>query len=113
MEIFRKAENIQTVEDTESVQTEEVPAVPGAPLIRADESMDLSNVQIEPLFEDYVDFETFSKSDFRAVKVLECEAVPKSKKLLKFVLNYLLKLGSSWLHKFLKNNVFSFSFSSL
>ncbi len=83
----KKAEIIQTVESTESVQTEEVPAVPGAPLIRADESMDFSNVQIEPLFEDYVDFETFSKSDFRAVKVLECEAVPKSKKLLKFVLD--------------------------
>ena len=49
--------------------------------------MDFSNVQKEPLFEDYVDFETFSKSDFRAVKVLECEAVPKSKKLLKFVLD--------------------------
>ena len=49
--------------------------------------MNFSNIQIEPLFEDYVDFETFSKSDFRAVKVLECEAVPKSKKLLKFVLD--------------------------
>ena len=44
-------------------------------------------MEIEPLFADYVDFETFSKSDFRAVKVLECEAVPKSKKLLKFVLD--------------------------
>ena len=52
-----------------------------------DEPIDFSNVQIEPLFSDFVDFETFSKSDFRAVKVLECEAVPKSKKLLKFVLN--------------------------
>ena len=83
----KKAENIQTVDNTESVQTEEVVTVPGAPLIRTDESMDFSNVQIEPLFEDYVDFETFSKSDFRAVKVLECEAVPKSKKLLKFVLD--------------------------
>ena len=51
------------------------------------ERIDLSNVLIEPLSEDQVDFETFSKSDFRAVKVLECEAVPKSKKLLKFVLN--------------------------
>ncbi len=51
------------------------------------EVIDFSNVQIEPLFEEYVDFETFSKSDFRAVKVLECEAVPKSKKLLKFVLD--------------------------
>ena len=49
--------------------------------------IDFSNVEIEPLFADYVDFETFSKSDFRAVKVLECEAVPKSKKLLKFVLD--------------------------
>ncbi|MBQ9911023.1 MAG: hypothetical protein IJM50_05960, partial [Lachnospiraceae bacterium] len=51
------------------------------------EPIDFSNVQIEPLFEDYVDFETFSKSDFRVVKVLACEAVPKSKKLLKFTLN--------------------------
>ncbi len=51
------------------------------------EKIDFSNVKIEPLFEEMVDFETFSKSDFRAVKVLECEAVPKSKKLLKFVLD--------------------------
>ena len=49
--------------------------------------IDFSNVEVEPLFKDMVDFETFSKSDFRAVKVKECEAVPKSKKLLKFVLN--------------------------
>ena len=49
--------------------------------------LDLSKVKIEPLFEDMVDFDTFSKSDFRAVKVKECEAVPKSKKLLKFVLD--------------------------
>ncbi|MGM9681649.1 MAG: lysine--tRNA ligase [Eubacteriales bacterium] len=53
----------------------------------AEEKIDFSNVQIEPLFEDFVDFDTFSKSDFRAVKVLECEAVPKSKKLLKFTLD--------------------------
>ncbi len=52
-----------------------------------DEPIDFSNVQIEPLFKDYVDFDTFSKSDFRAVKVKECEAVKKSKKLLKFVLD--------------------------
>lgn len=51
------------------------------------ETYDFSNVEVEPLFEDMVDFETFSKSDFRAVKVKECEAVPKSKKLLKFVLD--------------------------
>ena len=48
---------------------------------------DYEHLAIEPLFEDQVDFETFSKSDFRAVKVLECEAVPKSKKLLKFTLD--------------------------
>ena len=59
-----------------------VEAVPIAP-----EKIDFSNVVIEPLFEEFVDFETFSKSDFRAVKVLECEAVPKSKKLLKFTLD--------------------------
>ena len=51
------------------------------------EKIDFSNVKVEPLFEDMVDFETFSKSDYRAVKILECEAVPKSKKLLKFVLD--------------------------
>ena len=51
------------------------------------EKIDFSKVEIEPLFKDFVDFETFSKSDFRAVKVLDCEAVPKSKKLLKFTLD--------------------------
>ena len=52
-----------------------------------DDPIDFSNVEIEPLFKDFVDFDTFSKSDFRAVKVKECEAVKKSKKLLKFVLD--------------------------
>ena len=52
-----------------------------------DEPIDFSKVEIEPLFQDFVDFETFSKSDFRAVKVKSCEAVKKSKKLLKFVLD--------------------------
>ena len=64
--------------------------VAAAPVVAApvvEEKIDFSNVKIEPLFEEMVDFETFSKSDFRAVKVLECEAVPKSKKLLKFVLD--------------------------
>lgn len=56
-----------------------------APVV--EEKIDFPNVQIEPLFEDQVDFDTFSKSDFRAVKVKECEAVKKSKKLLKFVLD--------------------------
>ena len=52
-----------------------------------EEKIDFSNVEIEPLFKDFVDFDTFSKSDFRAVKIKECEAVKKSKKLLKFVLD--------------------------
>ena len=51
------------------------------------EEIDFSKVKIEPLFKDAVDFETFSKSDFRAVKVINCEEVPKSKKFLKFTLN--------------------------
>ena len=59
--------------------------VEAAPVV--EEKIDFSNVVIEPLFQDQVDFETFSKSDFRAVKVLECEAVKKSKKLLKFTLD--------------------------
>ena len=63
----------------------EVDAAEAAPA--AEEKIDFSKVEIEPLFQDFVDFETFSKSDFRAVKVLECEAVPKSKKLLKFTLD--------------------------
>ena len=61
------------------------PAAQAAPVV--EEKIDFSNVQIEPLFQDQVDFDTFSKSDFRAVKVKECEAVKKSKKLLKFVLD--------------------------
>lgn len=55
--------------------------------VKADEVIDFSKVEVEPLFSDFVDFETFSKSDFRAVKVKECEAVKKSEKLLKFVLD--------------------------
>ena len=62
-----------------------VEATQTAPVV--EEKIDFSNVQIEPLFEDQVDFDTFSKNDFRAVKVKECEAVKKSKKLLKFVLD--------------------------
>ena len=53
----------------------------------AEEKIDFSKVEIEPLFADFVDFDTFSKSDFRAVKVLECQAVKKSKKLLQFTLD--------------------------
>ena len=72
--------------DSDKKVSKEVSApVPSAPA--AEEKIDFSNVQIEPLFQDQVDFDTFSKSDFRAVKVKECEAVKKSKKLLKFVLD--------------------------
>ena len=74
----KPVEKIQTVEKAAN-NTETAAAL--------EEPIDFSNVQIEPLFEEFVDFETFSKSDFRAVKVLECEAVPKSKKLLKFLLD--------------------------
>ena len=69
-------------ETAEAKPAETVPAAPAA-----EEKIDFSNVQIEPLFQDFVDFETFSKSDFRAVKVKACEAVKKSKKLLKFTLD--------------------------
>ena len=62
-------------------------AVAAEPVVEAPVEIDFSNVEIEPLFSDMVDFETFSKSDFRAVKVINCEAVKKSKKLLKFTLN--------------------------
>ena len=74
------AEKVAAVEETtaEAVTVEETVA---------EEVIDFSKVEIEPLFEEFVDFETFSKSDFRAVKVLSCEAVPKSKKLLKFTLD--------------------------
>ena len=71
---------------TEKAETKaEEKSVEAAPVV--EEKIDFSNVQIEPLFQDQVDFDTFSKSDFRAVKVKECEAVKKSKKLLKFVLD--------------------------
>lgn len=58
-----------------------------APVPVVEEVIDFSNVKIEPLFEEMVDFETFSKSDFRAVKIKDCVAVPKSKKLLQFTLD--------------------------
>ena len=71
---------------TEKAETKaEERSVEAAPIV--EEKIDFSNVEIEPLFKDFVDFDTFSKSDYRAVKVKECEAVKKSKKLLKFVLD--------------------------
>ena len=71
-------------EANNAAQAEETSAPTSAP---AQEKIDFSRVEIEPLFQDCVDFETFSKSDFRAVKVLACEAVKKSKKLLQFTLD--------------------------
>ena len=73
--------------DKKAAKEAEAPAktAEAAPAVEA--NIDFSNVQIEPLFQDQVDFDTFAKSDFRAVKVKECEAVKKSKKLLKFVLD--------------------------
>ena len=68
-------------------KAEEKPEAAPAASPVSEEKIDFSKVEIEPLFQDQVDFDTFSKSDFRAVKVLECEAVKKSKKLLKFVLD--------------------------
>ena len=72
-------------ENSKAAETPNKAVSEAAPVV--EESIDFSNVQIEPLFQDQVDFDTFSKSDFRAVKVKECEAVKKSKKLLKFVLD--------------------------
>ena len=71
--------------DSDKKPAKPAETAPTAPAV--EEKIDFSNVQIEPLFTDLVDFDTFSKSDFRAVKVKECEAVKKSKKLLKFVLD--------------------------
>ena len=69
-------------------KAESAPApAPAAPAVKAEEVIDFSKVEVEPLFADYVDFETFSKSDFRAVKVKACEALKKTKKLLKFTLD--------------------------
>ena len=74
---MKPTEKVEAPEKKEPVKTEEKSA----------EKIDFSNVKIEPLFEEFVDFETFAKSDYRAVKIEACEAVPKSKKLLKFTLN--------------------------
>ena len=75
----QKAKKEAKAEETKAAETAAAPVV--------EEKIDFSKVVIEPLFEDTVDFETFSKSDFRAVKVLACEAVKKSKKLLQFTLD--------------------------
>ena len=69
----------------EKTEEKAAPAPVAAPA--AQEKIDFSKVEIEPLFQDFMDFETFAKSDYRAVKVKACEAVKKSKKLLKFLLD--------------------------
>lgn len=73
--------------DTAEKDAKQEEAAAAEPEAKAEEIIDFSKVEIEPLFKDFVDFETFSKSDFRAVKVKECKAVPKSKKLLQFTLD--------------------------
>ena len=84
---------IPTMKPLDKKESAERTAAPAAAVSEAPaweqttEPIDFSKVEIEPLFQDFVDFETFAKSDFRAVKVKECTAVPKSKKLLKFVLD--------------------------
>ncbi len=88
--LFPTMKSIKTGSEGNGVSSEvseEAAAAPADPFAAPAEPIDFSKVEIEPLFKDFVDFDTFSKSDFRAVKVLECEAVPKSKKLLKFVLD--------------------------
>ena len=73
--------------DKKTAQEVSAPAEATQAAPAAEENIDFSHVEIEPLFKDYVDFDTFAKSDYRAVKVKACEAVKKSKKLLKFVLD--------------------------
>ena len=80
--IFPTMKPLNGVKDEIGVNSQPIESPKAEP-----EKIDFSKVEIEPLFKDFVDFETFSKSDFRAVKVLACEAVPKSKKLLKFTLD--------------------------
>ena len=84
---FTESASIRDVILFPTMKPQGVKQVINKPSTTTTQKIDFSKVEIEPLFEDYVDFETFSKSDFRAVKVKECEAVPKSSKLLKFVLN--------------------------
>ena len=83
--LFPTMKPLDTDKKPETAEAKPDETAPAAPAV--EEKIDFSNVQIEPLFADFVDFETFSKSDFRAVKVKACEAVKKSKKLLKFTLD--------------------------
>ena len=83
--LFPTMKPLDSDKKVEKVVSTPAEAAQAAPIV--EEKIDFSNVEIEPLFKDFVDFDTFSKSDFRAVKVKECEAVKKSKKLLEFVLD--------------------------
>ena len=83
--LFPTMKPLDSDKKVEKVVSAPAEAAQAVPVV--EEKIDFSNVEIEPLFKDFVDFDTFSKSDFRAVKVKECEAVKKSKKLLKFVLD--------------------------
>ena len=83
--LFPTMKPLDSDKKPETAEDKPAEAAPAAPAV--EEKIDFSNVEIEPLFADFVDFDTFSKSDFRAVKVKACEAVKKSKKLLKFVLD--------------------------
>ena len=83
--VFPTMKPLDSDKKSETAEPKPTEAAPAAPAV--EEKIDFSNVQIEPLFADFVDFDTFSKSDFRAVKVKACEAVKKSKKLLKFTLD--------------------------
>ena len=84
----RKGNMFPTMKSLDKNETsKKAEAAPVSEAPKAEEKIDFSKVKIEPLFEEMVDFDTFSKSDFRAVKVKECVAVPKSKKLLQFTLD--------------------------
>ena len=78
---------MKTLGGSDASKKEGKALAPAAKSAEPVQDIDFSKVEIEPLFKDFVDFETFAKSDYRAVKVKECSAVPKSKKLLKFVLD--------------------------
>lgn len=101
MQDIEKSKKIPTMKSLDSDKKASKPAAPAAASAAtansasaapadstsAAEKIDFSNVKIEPIFQEMVDFDTFAKSDYRAVKILACEAVPKSKKLLKFTLD--------------------------
>ena len=87
MKTLEKEQQVMDADAARAKQQQAAEAQQNEVQIPVNEVIDFSKVEIEPLFQEHVDFETFSKSDFRVVKVLACEAVPKSKKLLKFTLN--------------------------